>query len=149
VDLSFYKSYISEEIRDEGREEGRAEGEARRAAEDVPEVLDVRGIDVPAAVRERIVSCRDPETLRRRHRRAVIAPSAEQIFLGGAGRVGDGGCGYEWPSSSVSSSAATGTEPESEAGRRGNGSTRVSSMTGGAGWGGLGMTAASEWPPQP
>jgi hypothetical protein len=80
VDLSFYKSYISEEIRDEGREEGRAEGEARRAAEDVLEVLDVRGIDVPEAVRERIVSCDDPETLRRWHRRAVIAPSAEQIF---------------------------------------------------------------------
>ncbi|MFJ4977725.1 hypothetical protein ACIP6X_20630 [Streptomyces coeruleorubidus] len=80
VDLSFYKSYISEEIRDEGREEGRAEGEARRAAEDVLEVLDVRGIDVPEAVRERIVSCDDPGTLRRWHRRAVIAPSAEQIF---------------------------------------------------------------------
>ncbi|QWB24862.1 hypothetical protein KJK29_21025 [Streptomyces koelreuteriae] len=76
VDLSFYKSYISEEIRDEGR----AEGEARRAAEDVLEVLDVRGIDVPEAVRERIVSCDDPETLRRWHRHAVIAPTAEQIF---------------------------------------------------------------------
>lgn len=76
VDLFFYKSYISEEIRDEGR----AEGEARRAAEDVLEVLDVRGTDVPEAVRERIVSCDDPETLRRRHRRAVIAPSAERIF---------------------------------------------------------------------
>nr|WP_244206893.1 hypothetical protein [Streptomyces swartbergensis] len=76
VDLSFYKSYISEEIRDEGR----AEGEARRAAEDVLEVLDVRGIDVPETVRERIVSCDAPETLRRWHRRAVIAPSAEQIF---------------------------------------------------------------------
>lgn len=83
VGLSFYKSFISEEIRDEGREEGRAEGEARRAAEDVLEVLDVRGIDVPAAVRERIVSCGDPETLRRWHRRAVIAPSAEQIFSDG------------------------------------------------------------------
>ncbi|WP_436847885.1 hypothetical protein [Streptomyces coeruleorubidus] len=80
VDLSFYKSYISEEIRDEGRDEGRAEGEARRAAEDVLEVLEVRGIDVPEAVRERIVSCGDPQTLRRRHRRAVIAPSAELIF---------------------------------------------------------------------
>ncbi|MFD6172691.1 hypothetical protein [Streptomyces coeruleorubidus] len=72
VDLSFYKSYISEEIR--------AEGEARRAAEDVLEVLDVRGIDVPTAVRDRIVNCGDPETLRRWHRRAVVAPSAEQIF---------------------------------------------------------------------
>ncbi|CAM5721750.1 hypothetical protein GCM10010256_39290 [Streptomyces coeruleorubidus] len=57
-----------------------AEGEARRAAEDVLEVLEVRDIDVPEAIRERIVSCDDPETLRRWHRRAVIAPSAEQIF---------------------------------------------------------------------
>lgn len=56
---------------------------------------------------------------------------------------------YECPSSAVSSSLVSGTEPESRAGRRGKGSTRVSSMTGGAGWGGLGMTAASEWPPQP
>jgi hypothetical protein len=72
VDLSFYKSYISEEIR--------AEGEARRAVEDVLEVLEVRGIGIPEAVRERIVSCGDPETLRRWHRRAVIAPSAEQTF---------------------------------------------------------------------
>lgn len=55
----------------------------------------------------------------------------------------------EWPSSAVSSSPVSGTEPESRAGRSGKGSTRVSSMTGAAGCGGLGMTAASEWPPQP
>ncbi|KUL33554.1 hypothetical protein [Streptomyces regalis] len=72
VDLSFYKSYIFEEIRDEAR--------AQRAAEDILDVLEVRGIDVPEAVRERITSCDDPEILRRWHRRAVIAPSAEQIF---------------------------------------------------------------------
>ncbi|MGW2636340.1 hypothetical protein [Streptomyces sp. NPDC001348] len=76
VDLSFYKSPLSEEIRDEGR----AEGEARRAAEDVLDVLDVRGIDVPEAVRERITGCGDPETLRHWHRRAVTAPAAEAIF---------------------------------------------------------------------
>ncbi len=56
---------------------------------------------------------------------------------------------YEWPSSADVSSSVAGTEPESEAGRSGKGSTRVSSMTGGAGWGVFGMTAASEWPPQP
>ncbi|MEV5953042.1 hypothetical protein AB0M11_04535 [Streptomyces sp. NPDC051987] len=84
VDLSFYKSYISEEIRDEGRAEGRAEGlaqgEARRAAEDVLDILEVRGIDVPEAVRERITGCGDPEILRHWHRRAVTAPTAEGIF---------------------------------------------------------------------
>ncbi|MEU1038152.1 hypothetical protein [Streptomyces sp. NPDC005907] len=72
VDLSFYKSDLSQELR--------AEGEARRAAEDILEVLDVRGLDVPRTVRERIVGCADPETLRRWHRRAVTAPAAEEIF---------------------------------------------------------------------
>ncbi|MFJ7042073.1 hypothetical protein ACIQVC_01510 [Streptomyces sp. NPDC101112] len=72
VDLSFYKSYISEEIRDEGRAEGRAE--------DILDAFEVRGIDVPAAVRERITTCHDLETLRRWHRQAVVAASAEEIF---------------------------------------------------------------------
>ncbi|BFO13728.1 hypothetical protein SHKM778_01160 [Streptomyces sp. KM77-8] len=76
VDLSFYKSDLSEEIRDEGR----AEGAVRRAAEDILEILDVRGLDVPEAVRERASDCGDPEILRRWHRRAVTAPTAEEIF---------------------------------------------------------------------
>lgn len=76
VDLSFYKSRISEEIRDEGR----AQGQAQRGAEDIMDVLEVRGIDVPEAVRERITECTDPEILRRWHRRAVTAPTAEEIF---------------------------------------------------------------------
>ncbi len=50
----------------------------------------------------------------------------------------------EWPNSADDSSVVAGTEPESGEGRRGKGSTRVSSMTGEAGRGGLGMTAASE-----
>ncbi|MGC2997730.1 hypothetical protein ACPF8X_04795 [Streptomyces sp. G35A] len=78
VDLSFYKSPLSEEIRDEGR----AEGEARRAAEDVLDILDVRGLDVPDAVRERITGCGDPEILRHWLRRAVTAPTAVEIFEG-------------------------------------------------------------------
>ncbi|MFF8031481.1 hypothetical protein [Streptomyces sp. NPDC016626] len=80
VDLSFYKSPLSEEIRDEGRAEGRVEGEARRAAEDVLDILEVRGLDVPDAVRERITGCGDPEILRHWLRRAVTAPTAVEIF---------------------------------------------------------------------
>ncbi|MFF4748481.1 hypothetical protein ACWD5R_01195 [Streptomyces sp. NPDC002514] len=80
VDLSFYKSYISEEIRDEGRDEGRVEGETRRGAEDVLAVLAERGIDVPGEVHERITGCGDPEILRRWLRRAVTAGSAGEIF---------------------------------------------------------------------
>ncbi|WP_369170228.1 hypothetical protein AB5J49_21380 [Streptomyces sp. R28] len=79
VDLSFYKSYIAEEIRDEGRAEGRAEGRTEDVL-DVLDVLDVRGIHVTEAVRERITSCGDPETLRRWHRRAITASTAEEIF---------------------------------------------------------------------
>ncbi|PWK70215.1 hypothetical protein BCL76_105168 [Streptomyces sp. CG 926] len=74
VDLSFYKSYISEEIRDEGRAQGRAE--------DLLIVLEQRGLDVPDDVRERIAGCDDPDTLRRWLTRAVTAPAAEDIFDG-------------------------------------------------------------------
>ncbi|MEV6593206.1 hypothetical protein [Streptomyces acidicola] len=80
VDLSFYKSPLSEEIRDEGRAEGRAQGRAQGRAEDILDVFEVRGMDVPEAVRERITNCDDPETLRHWHRRAIIAPSADGIF---------------------------------------------------------------------
>ncbi len=76
VDLSFYKSPLSEEIRDEGR----TEGEVRRAAQDVLDVLAVRGIDVPDEVRERITSCGDPEVFRHWLRRAITAATAEGIF---------------------------------------------------------------------
>ena len=84
VDLSFFKSPLVEEIRDEarveGRVEGRAEGETRRAAEDVLTVLAERGIDVPEEARERITECGDPEVLGRWLRRAVTAPTAEDVF---------------------------------------------------------------------
>ncbi|WP_240980792.1 hypothetical protein [Streptomyces sp. Z423-1] len=73
MDLSFYKSSLSQELR--------AEGETRRAAEDILVVFDARGIDVPDDVRARITDCTDPETLRRWLRRAVTAPTADAIFV--------------------------------------------------------------------
>ncbi|MFF0161506.1 hypothetical protein ACFYRY_28785 [Streptomyces sp. NPDC005263] len=76
VDLSFYKSALFEEVRDEAR----AEGETRRAAEDVLAVLAERGIDVREDTRERITDCGDPEILSCWLRRAVTAPTAEDIF---------------------------------------------------------------------
>ncbi|CAM5685235.1 Transposase OS=Streptomyces aurantiogriseus OX=66870 GN=GCM10010251_18760 PE=4 SV=1 [Streptomyces aurantiogriseus] len=72
VDLSFYKSSISEEIRDEGRAQGRAE--------DILLVLEARDIAVPEEIRERITGCDDADLLRRWLTRAVTAPSAEDIF---------------------------------------------------------------------
>lgn len=71
MDLSFYKSFMSEEIRDEGRAQGRAEG--------ILPVLEQRGITVPDKVRERITDCGDPEVLRQWLVRAVTATSAEEI----------------------------------------------------------------------
>jgi hypothetical protein len=76
VDLSFYKSSISEEIRDEGRDEGRAQ----RGAEDILVVLEARGVHVPDDVRARITGCDDPDLLRRWLVRAAVAPSAEGIL---------------------------------------------------------------------
>ncbi|MER6416415.1 RpnC/YadD family protein [Streptomyces humidus] len=74
VDLSFYKSYISEEIRDEGRAQGRAE--------DILLVLEARGLDVSDEVRARVTGCDDPDLLRDWLTRAVTASSAESIFTG-------------------------------------------------------------------
>ncbi|MEU5917588.1 hypothetical protein [Streptomyces sp. NPDC047141] len=76
TDLSFYTSYLSEELRAEGRAEGRAQG----SADALLMVMRQRGLDVPCDIRDRITSCRDPLTLRRWVARAVIAISTEEIF---------------------------------------------------------------------
>ncbi|MDX2679929.1 hypothetical protein [Streptomyces soliscabiei] len=75
VDLSFYKSSISEEIRDE------------RRAEDILLVLQARGLDAPDEVRERITDCDDPDLLRDWLTRAVTAASAEDIFTAPEGEA--------------------------------------------------------------
>ncbi|MFD3921089.1 hypothetical protein [Streptomyces sp. NPDC058595] len=80
VDLSFYKSPLSEEIRDEGRAEGRDEGRAESRAEDILFILELRGIDVSEDVRGRIAGCNDAETLLGWLARALSTPSAEGLF---------------------------------------------------------------------
>ncbi|WP_255955118.1 hypothetical protein [Streptomyces odontomachi] len=82
VDLSFYKSWLSEEIRDEGREEGRAAGRAKGRAESILLVLEQRGLSVSDAVRTRVMECVDDDVLRRWLVRAVTVSSAEEIFQG-------------------------------------------------------------------
>ncbi|MEU0332424.1 hypothetical protein [Streptomyces sp. NPDC006193] len=72
VDLSFYKSPLSEELRAEGRAEGRAE--------DILFVLERRGVHVPDAARTRITSCDDLDILRRWLDRALTAHTAEDLF---------------------------------------------------------------------
>ncbi|MGW4199833.1 hypothetical protein [Streptomyces sp. NPDC004726] len=76
VDLSFYKSAISEEIRDEGR----AQGQVQRGAEDVLLVLELRGINVSDEVREQVTNCDDPDISRTWLARAITATTAEDIF---------------------------------------------------------------------
>ncbi|WP_406421612.1 hypothetical protein OH809_16855 [Streptomyces sp. NBC_00873] len=72
VDLSFYKSPLSEEIRDEGRAEGLAYA--------ILAILEERGIDVPDKVRERITGCGDPQVMHPWLSRAVTATAAADIF---------------------------------------------------------------------
>ncbi|MFJ5718684.1 hypothetical protein [Streptomyces sp. NPDC093149] len=72
VDLSFYKSFMSEEIRDEGRAEGIARG--------ILLFLARAGVDVPDEARERIVGCTDLDVLSRWLLRAPAATSVEDVF---------------------------------------------------------------------
>ncbi|ROQ68301.1 hypothetical protein EDD93_2758 [Streptomyces sp. 840.1] len=78
VDLSFYKSFMAEEIRDEGRTEGRTEG----IAQSILLLLAQAGIDVPDEVRERITTCGDRDALNRWLLRAPTAGAAEDVFGG-------------------------------------------------------------------
>jgi hypothetical protein len=72
VDLSFYKSPLSEEIRDEGRAEG--------IARSILLLLAQSGVDVPDEDRERITGCTDADTLTRWLLRAPTAASTEDLF---------------------------------------------------------------------
>ncbi|MFJ2948899.1 hypothetical protein ACIO8H_14900 [Streptomyces sp. NPDC087226] len=57
VDLSFYRSDLRKSAT---KAEPRARPDAPSG--DVLDILEVRGIDVPEAVRERVTACDDPET---------------------------------------------------------------------------------------
>ncbi|MFF3122850.1 hypothetical protein ACFVRD_10850 [Streptomyces sp. NPDC057908] len=74
VDLSFYKSFMSEEIRDEGRAKGRAES--------LLLVLEARGIAITDGIREKIDTCDDPQLLHQWLNRAATATTTEEVFAG-------------------------------------------------------------------
>ncbi|MDF3301034.1 hypothetical protein [Streptomyces tropicalis] len=76
VDLSFYKSPLSQELRAEGRAEDKAESKA----EDILFVLERRGIDVPDEARERISTCGDLDLLRHWLDRALTTTSTDDLF---------------------------------------------------------------------
>lgn len=62
--------------------EGEAKGRAKSRAEDILRILDLRGIELPEAARERIASCADLDILGNWFDRAVTATSAEELFVG-------------------------------------------------------------------
>ncbi|MEU9762512.1 hypothetical protein [Streptomyces sp. NPDC047985] len=74
VDLSFYKSALSEEIRDEGRAEG--------IARSVLLLLGQAGVDVSDEARAQILGCGDVETLNQWLLRAPNASTVEEVFAG-------------------------------------------------------------------
>ncbi|MGP9019200.1 hypothetical protein ACT1U9_12385 [Streptomyces sp. BR1] len=76
VDLSFYKSPLSQEL----RAEGRAEGQAASRSEDILFILERRGIDVPDEAREHITTCDDLDLLRHWLDRALTASSTDEVF---------------------------------------------------------------------
>ncbi|MFD9069300.1 hypothetical protein [Streptomyces lasiicapitis] len=76
VELSFFRSETSQRLRAEGHMEGRAE----ERAESVLRTLKHRGIEVPEAVRKRIVDCADLETLAAWVDLSYTVKSAEELF---------------------------------------------------------------------
>ncbi|MER5297941.1 hypothetical protein ABT039_00600 [Streptomyces lasiicapitis] len=76
VELSFFRSETSQRLRAEGHTEGRAE----ERAESVLRTLKHRGIEVPEAVRQRIVDCADLETLAAWVDLSYTVKSAEELF---------------------------------------------------------------------
>jgi hypothetical protein len=64
----------------DGRKEGRTEGRTEGRAEALLEVLESRNLVVPAPVRERVLSTRDEQQLRRWLARASTVASAEELL---------------------------------------------------------------------
>jgi hypothetical protein len=75
----FAKRYVAQG-RTEGRTEGLTEGRTEEAARNLLTVLRVRGIAVPDAVRERILTQENPERLERWLEKAVVASSVTAVL---------------------------------------------------------------------
>ncbi|MBC7268157.1 MAG: hypothetical protein H5T76_05455 [Streptomyces sp.] len=79
----FEEAYLDGEAKGEAK--GVVKGEAKGKAEGVLRVLEVRGISVPDAVRERVVGCTDLPLLDELLARAVTVERADELFVEGAG----------------------------------------------------------------
>ena len=81
----FARKYVAEgrqEGKAEGRQQGKAEGRQQGKAEAVLQVLAARGIDVPEAIRQRVLACTDPAVLDGWIRRAAVATTAAEVAGG-------------------------------------------------------------------
>jgi len=74
-----YQSDFAKRHVAEGRAQGEARGGAHGRALAILAVLQARGVDVPAAVRERVLSCAHIATLDVRVARAATAKAAEEV----------------------------------------------------------------------
>ncbi len=76
--MRMYKTWT--DARNEGRDEGRNEGRKEGKAEALLTVLEVRGIAVPDAARERILGQRNMAKLQRWLKRAAVATSLAEVI---------------------------------------------------------------------
>jgi len=64
----------------EGEARGKAEGEAQGEARMILRVLAARGLNVPAEIRQRVLSCADTRQLEAWGDRAATAASLDEVF---------------------------------------------------------------------
>ena len=75
-----YRSELFRTLAAQNQAVGEARGEARGEGRAVLTVLDARGVEVPAAVREQILACTDLGQLDTWLRRAVTATTADDVI---------------------------------------------------------------------
>jgi predicted transposase YdaD len=79
-----FKDTFVDRLLAEGEAKGRVEGEAKGRAEGeariILRVLAARGLEVPAKVREQVLSCTDASQLETWADRAATAASVEEVF---------------------------------------------------------------------
>ncbi len=81
--LNFFRSEHAQRAFAEVRAEARAETRVEVRAESVLRVLNTRGLEVTAEVRERVRGCKDLELLDTWLDRAVTVSRAEELFIDG------------------------------------------------------------------
>ncbi|XXV24697.1 hypothetical protein WME87_40865 [Sorangium sp. So ce1389] len=75
----FARSYVAKGV-EKGREQGRQEGLLEAKAQAVLAVLEARGLEVPAEVRERVLASTDVAELDRWIRRAASVGDARELL---------------------------------------------------------------------